>query len=161
MTSSKTIRNGSCVYTIKGVHVRLKVGWQYEAPPEYRIPISLLIWELTHSSSFGPVPKEKFIPQIYLTPVTAEPGKLGRKPKELRWRSCSMNTRDCPTKGRPFISSAATKADRGGDNLQKIFKRLHGIYSRPECVSGFRKTTILLAKYYVTTAAVALANSHP
>jgi len=40
----------------------------------------------------GPVAKEKFIPQIYLTPVTANQ-QAGKEAKGLRWEKLQHDTR--------------------------------------------------------------------
>jgi hypothetical protein len=47
--------------------------------------------------------------------------------------------------------------DRGSDSLQKIFSEFAGYVRAPSTFPEFENTN-LLAKYYVTTTAVALAN---
>ena len=73
--------NGSCLYTLKGVHVSLKVGWQYEAAPGALDSYFASYLGSRALLELRAGPKENFTPQIYLTPAAGEP--------EARWESRS------------------------------------------------------------------------
>jgi predicted dehydrogenase len=152
--------NGSCIYTIKGVHVRLKVGWQYEAPPGVQDTYFASYLGTYALIELRAGPKEKFIPQIYLTPVRANQasweGSLRTAVEQLRHEYPGLSYERVDRSFHLLLP----RVDRGGDNLQRIFKDFTGFVHDRNAFPGFENDN-LLAKYYVTTAAVALANSHP
>jgi predicted dehydrogenase len=151
--------NGSCVYTLKGVHVRLKVGWEFEAPPgahdsyfaSYLGTHALV--ELRAGS------KENFIPEIYLTPAAT--GSTATWEAGLR---SAVNRLQDGYPGLSFekvgqsIHMLLPKADRGGDGLQKLYQEFAGFVRDPNTFPEFENSN-LLAKYYITTTAVALAGA--
>lgn len=142
--------NGSCVYSLKGVHVSLKVGWQFEAPPgasdsyfaSYRGTHALI--ELRAG------PAEHFIPEIYLTP----------SPSEATWEAALKSTGLSYEKTGNSFHVFPPKADRTTDSLQNIFNEFAGYVRNPTTFPEF-ETSNLLSKYYITTTAVALANTKP
>ena len=140
--------NGTCVYSLKGVHVSLKVGWQFEAPPgasdsyfaSYKGTRALI--ELRAG------PDEHFIPEIYVTPSASEPAAV------LKAKLKSATNLSIEESGKSFH---VLLRDRSGDGLQKIFSEFAGYVRAPGTFPEFENAN-LLAKYYVTTTAVALAN---
>lgn len=151
--------NGSCVYTIKGVHVRLKVAWQYEAPPGAQDSY-FASYQGTHALiELRAGPKEKFIPQIYITPAQTNPtawdGNLKMAIEQLQHAYPGL----AYEKTDRAFHLLLPKAARGGDNLQKLFADFAGFIHDRNTFRDFENDN-LLAKYYVTTSAVALADAH-
>ncbi len=149
--------DGFCVYTLKGVHVSLKVRWQFEAAPgvgdsyfaSYRGTRALI--ELRAG------PKEGFTPEIYLTSTLAEP--------TAQWEASLRSAVNRLQKDYPGLSLETAghsihmllpKAEQGSDGTGKIFKEFEG-YVRDWNTFPEFETTNLLTKYYITTTAVTLS----
>jgi hypothetical protein len=104
-------------------------------------------------------PKEKFVPEIYLTPSVTEP--------PATWEANLKSLVDRLQKDYPNLASEKEgrsihlilpKADRSDDGIQALFKEFVGFIRDGSTFPEFENSN-LLAKYYVTTTAVALANS--
>jgi predicted dehydrogenase len=153
--------NGSCVYTLKGVHVSLKVRWQYEAPPGARDSYFASYLGTRALIELRAGPKEDFTPEIYLTPSAG--GSDATWEADLR---SSVNRLRSEYPGLSFekaghsIHMLLPKADRSGDGLQKLYQEFAGFVRDPNTFPEFENSN-LLAKYYITTTAVALANARP
>jgi len=153
--------NGSCIYTLRGVHVSLKVRLQFEAPAGELDSYFASYLGTRSLVELRAGPKEHFIPEIYLTPAVSEPAAAWEGSLRL---AVSQMQKDypglsCEAVGHSF-HVLLPKADRGGDGLQKIFKEFAGFVRDPSTFPEFENAN-LLAKYYVTTTAVALANARP
>lgn len=149
--------NGDCVYTLKGVHVSLRVRWQFEAPPGTGDSYFASYLGTRALIELRAGPKEKFIPEIYLTPTDASAATA--------WDAGLKSAVNHMQKDYPGLSFEKTgrsfhmllpRADRGGDGLQKIFTEFEGFVRDWNTFPEFEDSN-LLAKYYVTTTAVALA----
>jgi predicted dehydrogenase len=152
--------NGSCIYTIKGVHVGLKVGWQYEAPPGAQDSYFASYQGTRALIELRAGPKERFIPQLYVTPTAANAASWEASLKEAVEQLQHDYSGLSYEKADASFHLLLPKAGRGGDNLQKLFKEFTGFVQDRATFPDFENEN-LLAKYYVTTSAVALANSHP
>jgi predicted dehydrogenase len=141
--------NGSCVYALKGVHVSLKVGWQFEAPPGASDSYFASYQGTRALIELRAGPAEHFIPEIYVTPSAAEP------PAALEARLKSAANLPIEKSGSSFH---VLLRDRSSDSLQKIFHEFAGYVRDPSTFPQFENSN-LLAKYYLTTTAVALANA--
>jgi predicted dehydrogenase len=150
--------NGSCVYTVKGVHIGMKVGWHFEAAPGEQDTYYASYLGTRALVELRSGPKEKFVPEIYLTPSDAEP--------RATWEANLNSSVDKLRKDYPNLSFEKDgrsihlilpAADRRGDGME-LFKEFQG-YIHDWSTFPESEDINLLAKYYVTTAAVALANS--
>lgn len=151
--------NGSCVYTLKGVHVSLKVGWQFEAAPGAGDSYFASYLGTRALVELRAGPNEHFVPEIYVTPAAAEPAaswetSLKSAEKELQKEYPGLSIEKA---GRSF-HLMLPRGGRGGDNLQAIFAEFEG-YVRDWSTFPEFENSNLLAKYYTTTAAVALARA--
>jgi predicted dehydrogenase len=144
----KDYTNGSCVYTVKGVHVSLKVGWQFEAPPGASDSYFASYLGTRALIELRAGPAEHFIPEIYLTPSPSAP--------PAAWEASLKSTGLSFEKAGNSFHVLPPKPDRAGDSLQKIFNEFVGYVRKPTTF----ETSNLLAKYYITTTAVAQANTH-
>jgi predicted dehydrogenase len=149
--------NGSCVYMLKGVHVSMKVGWQYEAAPgasdsyfEFYLGTRALV-ELRAG------PKEGFVPQIYVTPAAGERHYEANLKSAVNRLQAEYPGLSFETAGRSFrLILPKTSVD----TLPAIFQEFAGYVRDWKTFPEFENRN-LLAKYYVTTEAVALAGSKP
>jgi predicted dehydrogenase len=151
--------NGSCVYSLKGVHVSLKVGWQFEAPPGEGDSYFASYQGTRALIELRAGPNEHFNPEIYLTPAPGEPAE--------KWQAALHAAVSQLQKDYPGLSSESAgqwvhlllpKSPGGSDNLQRIFAEFTGFIRNPDSFPESENSN-LLAKYYVTTSAVAMANS--
>jgi predicted dehydrogenase len=151
--------NGSCLYTIKGVHISMKVAWHFEAAPGEQDSYFASYLGTRTLVELRSGPKENFTPEIYLTPSGTEPPAAW----EANLKSLLVRLqKDYPNlssekEGRS-IHLILPKTDRGGDGIQALFKEFLGFVHDWSTFPEFENSN-LLAKYYVTTTAVALANS--
>jgi len=142
--------NGSCIYALKGVHVSLKVGWQFEAPPGASDSYFASYLGTRALMELRAGPAEHFIPEIYLTPSASE----------ATWEAALKSTGLSYEKSGHSFHVFPPKADRTPDSLQKIFNEFASYVRNPATFPEFENSN-LLAKYYITTTAVALANVRP
>lgn len=151
--------DGSCVYTLNGVHVSLKVRWQFEAPPGDRDSYFASYLGTRALIELRAGPKENFTPEIYLTPTAAA--------STATWEAglhSAVNRLQNEYPGLSFekvgqsIHMVLPKADRSVDGLQKLYQEFAGFVRDPNTFPEFENSN-LLAKYYITTTAVALAGA--
>ncbi len=141
--------NGSCVYTLKGVHVSLQVGWQYEAAPGAQDSY-FASYHGTHALiELRAGPEENFIPQIYVTPVVKNSAGWEEALKHALGQLSYEKTAGS-------FHLLLPEAGRGG-GLQKLFAAFAGFVRDRNTFPDFENDN-LLAKYYVTTTAVSMAN---
>jgi len=149
--------NGSCLYALKGVHVSLKVRWQYEAAPGVGDSYFASYLGTRALVELRAGPKEGFIPEIYLTPAAGEPAAAWEASLKV---AVNRLQKDYPglsfeTAGRSF-HVLLPKTVRAGDNIQTIFQQFTGFVRDWNTFPEFENSN-LLAKYYITTTAVARA----
>jgi hypothetical protein len=132
------------------------VRWQYEAGPGTGDSYFASYLGSRARVELRSGPKEGFVPEVYLTPENAEP--------EADWEANLQSAAARLRKDYPDLSIERTgrsfhaklpKADRGG-GLQALFKEYEE-YVRDQSRFPEYERANLLAKYYVTTRAVALA----
>jgi predicted dehydrogenase len=144
--------NGTCVYTLKGVHVRLKVNWQYEAGPGTGDSYFASFLGSRALVELRAGPNEKFTPEVYVTPVTDSPAWENNLQTLLTKLGLSCEKR--LGSFRIFRS----KPDRAPDGLQKLLLAFAGYVRDWRSFPEYERYN-LLAKYYITTSAVAMANA--
>jgi hypothetical protein len=146
------------VYTLKGVHVGLKVRWQFEAPPGALDSYFASFLGTRALIELRAGTKEKFIPEVYLTPGTAEP--------RAAWEASLKSTvhrlqNEYPGLSYEMVGNSfrvlLPDSDRSGDSLQRLFEKFAGFVRDPKTFPEFENSS-LLAKYYITTTAVSMAN---
>jgi predicted dehydrogenase len=148
--------NGTCVYTLKGVHVRLKVGWQYEAPPGDSDSYFASFLGTRALVELRAGPKERFLPEIWVTPsnkdASAWEASLRSAVDHLQAKYPGLSIEKSGSAYRIVLPKSV-----GGDSLQALFRNFAGFVRDPASLPSFANSN-LLAKYYVTTTAVAMAN---
>jgi predicted dehydrogenase len=142
--------NGSCLYTIKGVHVSLKSAWQFEAAPGEQDSYFISYLGSRAMVELRAGAKEHFVPQIYLTPAATEQAVIW----EASVKSMAHELRlSIEKQGRAFHLILPESRDDGLEMFQELLGFIRDWSTFPES-----ENSNLLAKYYVTTTAVALAN---
>lgn len=155
----KYFANGSCIYSIRGVYVRLKVGWQFEAPHGAQDSYFASYLGTRSSIELRAGVNENYIPQIYVTPGEG----IDSRSLEANLKRALLRLNDkyaglsLEKTGRAF-HVLIPPADRGGDDLRNIFDQFAGYVRDPRTFPAFENIN-LLAKYYLTTTAVAMAQS--
>jgi hypothetical protein len=149
--------NGSCVYALKGVHVHLKVGWQYEAAPGVGDSYFASYQGTRAQVELRAGPKESFVPEIYLTPVAGEVAYQVNLKAALSRLQAQYPGLTYVAEGHSF-HLLLPKSDRQVDGLRTIFQQFAGFVENWRTFPAFENAN-LLAKYYVTTTAVQMANS--
>lgn len=147
--------NNSVTYTLKGVHVKLDVKWDFQAAPGTG-DSELAIYRGTRADvEVRQGAEEKFIPEVYIVPHRAEVEAAVRKKIE------ALQT-----------AYPGVAVERQGDKLHIItpekFRVGHEAHfalladrflsyvRQPRALPSWEKA-FMLAKYYVTTKGVALA----
>jgi predicted dehydrogenase len=152
--------NSSCLYTLRGIYIELKVGWQFEAPKgaqdsyyvSYKGTRSLI--ELRAGAN------EHYTPEIYVTPNEERSAaevqqNLENAIARLSGRYPNLSVE----KAGGTFHVVVPKADRSGEDLYSLFEQFAGVVHNYNTFPSYENTN-LLAKYYVTTKAVELARSH-
>jgi predicted dehydrogenase len=142
--------NGSCVYTVKGVHVSMKVNWQFEGAPGEGDSYFASYQGTRALVELRAGPKEHFVPQIYVTPVAEIDIKRAVDALQTAYPGLSFET-----DGRSFHLILPKAA--AGDGLPAMFQQFLGYIRDWNAFPEFENDN-LLAKYFITTKAVALAN---
>jgi predicted dehydrogenase len=149
--------NNSCVVTIRGIHIRLKSGWQFEAPLGSQDTYFTSYQGSRARVELRAGAAQHFIPEIYVIPreagqVADVSARLGRTVQRLNGKYPGLAVDSSGTGLRVVLPKAA----RGGDDLLNIFKEFAG-YVRDYQTFPASENANLLAKYYITTTAVAMA----
>jgi predicted dehydrogenase len=145
--------NGSCIYTLKGVHVSLNVRWQFEAPPGAGDSYFASYLGTRALIELRAGPKEGFTPEVYLTPAAGEPlaaWEASLRSALKKYPGVSIERTD------HSFHLAQPNSGRGGGGLLEMFKEFAGYVRDWKSFPEFERAN-LLAKYYVTTTAVAMA----
>jgi hypothetical protein len=148
--------NGDCVYTLKGVHVGLKVRWHFEAPPGVGDSYFASYLGTRALVELRAGPNENFIPEIYVTPAAGKPAEWEASLKSVVTRLQPEYPGLSVEKAGPSFHLRLPRANPGSDGLQKTFEEFTGFVRDWNTFPDFEDTN-LLAKYYVTTTAVALS----
>lgn len=153
--------NGSCLYTLKGVHVSMKVAWHFEAAPGEQDSYFASYLGTRALIELRSGPKEKFVPEIYLTRSATEPPATWEASVKSLVERLQKDYPDLSfEKEGPSMHLILPKANRDNGGIQELFKEFAGYIRDWRTFPEFENSN-LLAKYYVTTTAVALANSRP
>ncbi len=155
----KYFANGSCVYSIRGIYVHLKVGWQFEAPPGAQDSYFTSYLGTQSSIELRAGANENYVPEIFVT------AREGVDPALLEANLKRALVRLNDKYGEPSVEKTGhtfhvliPTSDRDSDDLYNIFEQFAGYVRDPKTFPAFENIN-LLAKYYLTTTAVAMAQS--
>ena len=156
----KYLANGSCVFTIRGVHVLMKVGWQFQAQVGAQDSYLALYRGTRSTIELRAGAEEHYVPEIYVSPgqgVSRAELEMNLKAAlaRLSGRYTGLSLEEADGRFHVLIP----KASRAGDDLQVIFKQFAGFVHDYRTFPPFENAN-LLTKYYVTTKAVAMARSN-
>jgi len=148
--------NGSCEYTVKGVHVSMKSAWQFEGAPGEQDSYFTSYLGTRALVELRSGAKEHFVPQVYVTASANQPQAI--------WEESLTSMVDELRKEYPHLSTEKLGRtfhlilpESGAEGPQAMFKEFLG-FIRDWSTFPESENSNLLAKYYVTTTAVALAN---
>lgn len=153
--------NNAVDYTVRGVHVRLKIEWKWEAPPGAGDMYEASFHGSKASVEIRQGPKEHYRPEIYVVPASDAEREtvfsaLGKKVEALQAKWPGLRV----VRGATEAQIAIPEALRTGHEAHfaqvanQFLKYLRDPKTMPEW-----ETANMLAKYYVTTEGVAMARA--
>jgi len=149
--------NGSCVYALKGIHVSLQSRWEYEAAPGASDSYFTSYLGTRALVELRAGPQEHFIPEIYVTPAEGQANYEAKLKAAVSRLQTHYPGLSYEIAGHSF-HLLLPKAAREADSLRTIFQEFAG-FVRDPATFPHSENSNLLAKYYVTTTAVAMANA--
>ena len=156
----KYFANGSCLYTLRGIFVQLKSSWQFQAEPGARDSYFVSYRGTRATVELKAGASEKYLPEIYITP---EPG-TDSAAYEISLKEALARLSDIypdlsfERSGQSFHVLVPAE-DRPVDDLQTIFEEFAGYVRHPSSFPESENAN-MLAKYYLTTTAVKIAQTH-
>jgi predicted dehydrogenase len=153
--------NNRVRYEIRGMHVALDVRWDFEAPPGMG-DTELAIFRGSRASvEVRQGAEEKFIPEVYVVPVSAADKDRIRRAVEARLarlgeRYPGLALEDQGSRLHILIPKALRIGHE--EHFALLVERFLGYLRHPETLPAWEKPN-MLAKYYVTTQGVALGRA--
>ncbi|MBI2925715.1 MAG: oxidoreductase [Verrucomicrobia bacterium] len=155
--------NNTVLYTLRGIHVRLDIKWDFEAPPDAK-DTELAVFRGSKSRIEVRQEKENdFRPEVYVVPDRAEQrtevhAALRKRIEALQKSYPGLSLEEQPGRLRVVIPD---RYRVGHEAHFALLSRLFLQYVRePKSVPAWEKPN-MLAKYYVTTKGVELARRRP
>jgi predicted dehydrogenase len=153
--------NGSCLYTLRGIFVQLKVNWQFQAQPGAQDSYFVSYRGTKAVVELKAGVNEKYLPEIYITP---EPGIDSAAYEATLKGSLARLSHTYPNlsykrSGQSF-HVLVPASDHRGDDLHTIFEEFAGYVRDPSSFPESENAN-MLAKYYLTTTAVTMAQTQP
>ncbi len=151
--------NNEIGYSVRGFHVRLKVDWQYEAPAGSGDRVRAVFHGSQASIELLQDKDQSFRPEIYVVP--ANPGRIASMETALR-RTLQAATEwpglEVKTEGARLHVLIPERYRIGHEaHFSILLNTFLGYVRNPASLPAWEKPN-MLAKYYVTTAGVALAH---
>ena len=150
--------NGSVSYALRGIHVKLMAGWNYEAPAGAG-DTHLAIFKGSKSRvEIRQGVEEKYRPEVYVVP---EPQKRSEVLAGLKKKIETLQTRfpgvGVEETGERFRITVPDKYRVGHEeHFAQVTERFLEYLRNPKALPSYEKPN-LLAKYYVTTKALELS----
>jgi hypothetical protein len=146
--------NNDAVFTIRGVHISVSVNWEYEAQPGTRDSYFASYAGTVSTVELREGAAENYIPEIYLIPKQTESKLIEKLIDKLKKKYPRYGFERSPG----AIHVVIPPADRTGDSnsFALLAGRFLGYVKNPATLPAWEKPN-MIAKYYITTAAVKLA----
>ena len=154
--------NNSVHYTLRGVDVKLEISWNWEAPAGSGDVYEAAFRGTKASVELRQGAGEKFIPEVYVVPAadtrtTVFPA-LQKKVGELqsRWPGLAIELSD--TEARLAVPQKFRVGHE--EHFAQVARRFFQYAKDPRSIPAWERS-YMLAKYYVSTRGVELANQQP
>ena len=151
--------DNSVSYTLRGVHVKLDVLWKFEAPPGGK-DTELSIFRGSRARvEVRQGKEENFVPEVYVVPNRDADRQgieaaLRRRLEQLQRTCAGLSVRTEGARFHVLIPDALRTSHEAHFTL--VIRRFLDYLKRPETLPAWEDPN-LLAKYFVTTEAIRLA----
>jgi len=151
--------NGQVAYTLRGIHVTVKVVWNYEAPADAGDTHFAVFRGSQSRIEVRQGKEEKYRPELYVVPNSKEKKSdvlqaLKKKVEALQAKSPGLTVEDM---GEQFRVTIPDKYRVGHEeHFAQVTERFLQYFKNPRSLPSWEKPN-MLAKYYVTTKAVELS----
>jgi predicted dehydrogenase len=155
--------NNTVSYTVRGVHVKLEVNWDFEAPPGVKDNDFAVFHGSTSRVEVRQGREEKYRRQVYVVPNRPEQkaavlAAVNRRVEALQSDYPGLAVQDGPGGIRLEIPERFRLSHE--EHFALVVRRFLEYVREPKLLPVWEKPN-MLAKYYVTTLAVHLARQNP
>jgi len=150
-------------YTLRGVHVRLKALWRYEAPPGAGDTHFAVVRGSRARVEIRQGPEQRYRTELDVVPVRpsdrdAVRAALEKRVADLRGRFPGLSIEDLAVGMRVAVPDRLRTSHEA--HFAEVTSRFLGYLGTPGAVPRWEKAN-MLAKYYVTTKGVELSRRTP
>ena len=155
--------NNSVYYTIRGVHVKLEILWDWEAPENSGDVYEAVFRGTKSRSEIRQTSKERYVPELYIVPADAsqrEPvfAAARRKIAALQSKWPGLGVSDSGGELRLTIPEKLRVGHE--EHFGQVVNRFSDYLKSPTSLPAWERPN-MLAKYYVSTKGVEMARSQP
>ncbi len=151
--------NTSLLYTLRGIHTRVKVSWDFEAAPGAGDTHAAVVRGSRARIEVRQGPEQKYRTELYIVPVSqadhagvAEAAKARMSALQSRFRGLALEN-----SGRELHVIVPDAYRTGHEaHFAEVTRQFLGYVRNPASVPAWEQSA-MLAKYYVTTSGVALS----
>jgi predicted dehydrogenase len=154
--------NGEVIWTVKGVHAKARVLWNYEAPAGAGDTHTSLVRGSRARVEVRQGAEEKWRPELYVVPNQAAEAAAVRAALDRRVAALAKDWPGVAAEpaGNGFRVSVPDKYRVGHEaHFAEVTRRFLGYLKDPASLPRWERAN-MLAKYYVTTKAVELSRPH-
>ncbi len=151
--------NNAVSYTLRGIHVSVKVMWNFEAPPGEGDSVLAVFRGNRASVEVRQGKVEQYRPEVYVVPNRAQDEAAIRKALEKQLAGLEticpgLKIEAQPGRFRVMIPDACRKGHEA--HFAELCQHFLGYVRNPKTLPAWEKSN-MLAKYFVTTKGVLLA----
>ncbi len=155
--------NNTVQYTLRGIHVRLDVKWDFAAPPGAKDTELAIFRGSLCRVEVRQGPEQNYVPEVYVTPNRPEQlislrAALQRRLQVLQETYPGLALQEQPARFRLVIPERYRIGHEAHFSL--LVRQFLQYVREPRSVPAWEKAN-LMAKYYVTTRGVELARRQP
>jgi predicted dehydrogenase len=151
--------NNAVHYTLRGVHVKMDILWNWEAPAGSGDVYEAAFRGTKASAEIRRGAAEKFIPEVYIVPASDQRAAvfaaLKKKVDELQPRWPGLAIRQNETEARLVVPEKFRVGHE--EHFAQVARRFFQYAKNPQSLPAW-ECSYMLAKYYICTRGVELAN---
>ena len=152
--------NNSVHYTLRGIHVKMDILWNWEAPAGSGDVYEAAFRGTRASAEIRQGAQEKFIPEVYIVPAaderTAVFAALKKKVDELQARWPGLAIQQSDQEAHLLVPGEFRVGHEA--HFAQVARRFFDYAKHPESLPAWERS-YMLAKYYVSTRGVELAQN--
>lgn len=155
--------NNTVLFTVRGVHVFLRVQWEYEAPEGVKDSYLASYRGSRATIRLREGKEENYIPEVDVIPNPSENraqllAALRKRVAELRPSYPGLSLREDANHAIRIVIPSEDRT-RDGDYFAQLIERFLGYVKNPKTMPRW-ETPNMISKYYVTTKAVDIAREN-